>query len=128
MTGAERLPNERWREMALYEYKCAECEERFDLMRPMSAADDVAACPECGSEDSRRVISNFASITPGASSLATNPVVDARMAGGGGGGRCGGGWGFGPRGGGVENNGGAPVGWPTPPPNGTRGVHRGGFR
>jgi putative FmdB family regulatory protein len=23
--------------MALYEYKCAECEERFDLMRPMSA-------------------------------------------------------------------------------------------
>ena len=26
-----------------------------------------AACPECGSTESRRVISNFASITPGAS-------------------------------------------------------------
>src|SRR3712207_9565650 len=87
MTGAERLPNERWREMALYEYKCAECEERFDLMRPMSAADDVAACPECGSEDSRRVISNFASITPWASSPGTNPMMDARMASVGGGGR-----------------------------------------
>jgi putative FmdB family regulatory protein len=86
------LPNERWdREMALYEYKCAECEERFDLMRPMSAADDPAECPECGSEDSRRVISNFVSITPGASALSTNPVMDARMAGGGGccGGACG---------------------------------------
>jgi putative FmdB family regulatory protein len=46
--------------MALYEYRCANCEKRFDLMRPMSAADDVAECPECGSEDSRRVISNFA--------------------------------------------------------------------
>jgi len=78
--------------MALYEYKCAACEERFDLMRPMSAADEPAACPECGSEDSRRVISNFASITPGASALSTNPVMDARMSGGG---CCGGGCGCG---------------------------------
>src|SRR3712207_9299238 len=76
-------------EMALYEYKCADCEERFDLMRSMSSADDPAPCPECGSEDSRRVISTFASITPGASALSTNPVMDARMASGGG--CCGGG-------------------------------------
>ena len=79
-------------EMALYEYKCAECEERFDLMRPMSAADDSAPCPECGSADSRRVISNFATITPGASGLSTNPVMDTRMSGGG---CCGGGCGCG---------------------------------
>ena len=79
-------------EMALYEYKCAACEGRFDLMRPMSAADDPAPCPECGAEDSRRVISNFAAITPGASGLSTNPVMDARMSGGG---CCGGGCGCG---------------------------------
>ena len=35
--------------MALYEYKCATCEDRFDLMRPMSDADEPAECPECGS-------------------------------------------------------------------------------
>ncbi len=81
-------------EMALYEYKCAECEDRFDLMRPMSAADDPAACPECGSTESMRVLSNFTSITPGASTLNTNLMMDARMArGGGGGGCCGGGCG-----------------------------------
>ena len=74
--------------MALYEYKCAECEDHFDLMRPMSDADKPADCPECGSTESRRVISNFASITPGAS-LATNPMMDARMASGAGGGCCG---------------------------------------
>jgi putative FmdB family regulatory protein len=79
-------------EMALYEYRCADCEERFDLMRSMSSADDPAPCPECGSEDSRRVISNFAAITPGASGLSTNPVMDARMSGGG---CCGGGCGCG---------------------------------
>ena len=75
--------------MALYEYKCSDCEERFELMRPMSAADDLAECPECGGTESRRLISNFASITPGASTLSTNPVMDARMASGGGG-CCGG--------------------------------------
>jgi putative FmdB family regulatory protein len=82
-------------EMALYEYKCAGCEDRFDLMRPMSDADEPAECPECGSTESRRVISNFASITPGASAVSTNPVMDARMASGGGGGCCGGGCGCG---------------------------------
>jgi putative FmdB family regulatory protein len=78
--------------MALYEYKCADCEERFDLMRPMSAADESAACPECGAGDSRRVISNFTSITPGASAMSSNPMMDARMASGNvsGGGCCGG--------------------------------------
>lgn len=69
--------------MALYEYKCSGCEEQFELMRSMSAADDVAECPECGETKSRRLISTFASITPGASALrGANPVMDARMASG----------------------------------------------
>ena len=77
--------------MALYEYKCSECDEQFDVMRPMTAADEPAQCPECGGTESRRLISNFTSITPGASTLSTNPVMDARIASGGGGGCCGGG-------------------------------------
>ena len=76
--------------MALYEYKCPKCEERFDLMRPMSAADAPAECPECGASESRRLISSFASVTPGASALSSNPIMNARMVGGGGG-CCGGG-------------------------------------
>src|SRR5919112_531984 len=100
--------------MALYEYKCAGCEDRFDLMRPMSAADEPAECPECGSTDSQRVISNFASITPGASALSTNPVMDARMAGGGG--CCGGGGGGGlPEGGRGGGGGVSPQGAPVRP-------------
>jgi putative FmdB family regulatory protein len=75
--------------MALYEYRCSDCEEQFELMRSMSVADDPAECPECGGTESRRLISNFASVTPGASTFSTNPVMDARMASGGGG-CCGG--------------------------------------
>ena len=47
---------------------------------------------EAWMQESRRVISNFAAITPGASGLSTNPVMDARMSGGG---CCGGGCGCG---------------------------------
>ena len=84
--------------MALYEYKCADCEGQFDKVRPMSESDAPAECPECGSERSRRVISNFASITPGAPAVSSNPMMDARMASGNvssGGGCCGGGCGCG---------------------------------
>src|ERR671912_948598 len=106
--------------MALYEYKCAGCEDRFDLMRPMSAADEPAECPECGSTDSRRVISNFASITPGASALSTNPVMDARMAGGGG--CCGGGRRCGyPKRGRGSGRGGRPKASPPPAQRAMRG-------
>ena len=81
--------------MALYEYKCSNCSEQFDLMRPMIAADEPAECPECGVAESRRLISNFSSVTAGASAGSTNPMMDARMASGNvassGGGCCGGG-------------------------------------
>ena len=79
--------------MALYEYKCADCEERFDLMRPMSAADDPAAAPERGGTDSRLLISSFRYVTPGDSAVGTNAMMDARIACGGGGGCCDGGLG-----------------------------------
>jgi putative FmdB family regulatory protein len=76
--------------MALYEYKCSECEERFELMRSMSAADDPVECPECGGTQARRLISSFAAVTPGASAIATsNATVPLRKVGGHG--CCGGG-------------------------------------
>ena len=80
--------------MALYEYKCTNCEERFDLMRSMSEADESTRCPECGGTEAYRLISSFAAITPGASALGASPSTGARMVGGAGG-CCGGGCGCG---------------------------------
>lgn len=78
--------------MALYEYRCSDCEERFELMRSMSAADEPAECPECSGTDSRRLISNFASITPGVSAVSSSSAtMPMRKVGGGHGGCCGGG-------------------------------------
>lgn len=79
--------------MALYEYKCSECDDHFDLMRSMSAADDPARCPDC-SGGAARVMTTFVSIGSGAGPGSTNPMMDARMSRGAvGGGCCGGGCG-----------------------------------
>jgi putative FmdB family regulatory protein len=75
--------------MALYEYKCTGCEERFDMMRPMDKADEPAKCPECGGTEAYRLITSFAAITPGASAVGASPSMDAS------GGCCGGGCGCG---------------------------------
>lgn len=78
--------------MALYEYKCADCEEQFDLMRSMGAADEPAECPGCGGTDSRRLVSNFSSVKPGASTLSSSTAtIPMRKVGHGcgGGGCCG---------------------------------------
>ncbi len=48
--------------MPLYEYRCVECETRFDALRAMSKLDDPIACPKCGSEHTRRMISLFSAI------------------------------------------------------------------
>ena len=90
-TGSQTV-DEEVGNMALYEYKCSDCEERFELMRSVSAADEPARCTQCGGTESRRLISSFASITPGAaatsSSTATMPLRKVGH-GCGGGGCCG---------------------------------------
>jgi len=48
--------------MPLYEYKCFDCETRFDALRAMSNADASIACPKCDSENTRRMISLFSAI------------------------------------------------------------------
>jgi len=51
--------------MPLYEYKCLDCETRFDALRAMGDADALIPCPQCGSESPRRMISLFSAVGSG---------------------------------------------------------------
>ena len=51
--------------MPIYEYACPKCKSRFELLRPMSRADEAAACPHCRSK-AQRVLSTFACRSKGA--------------------------------------------------------------
>ncbi|MEW6142635.1 MAG: zinc ribbon domain-containing protein [Chloroflexota bacterium] len=46
--------------MPTYEYSCVECQEEFELMRPMCDFNKDATCPKCGGK-AHRVVSVFAS-------------------------------------------------------------------
>ncbi len=45
--------------MPIYEYVCSECDSKFELLRPMSRANEAAPCPQCH-QKAERVLSRFA--------------------------------------------------------------------
>lgn len=48
--------------MPLYEYRCFDCNVKFEKLSRHDRADAVT-CPECGSERARRLLSVFASFS-----------------------------------------------------------------
>jgi putative FmdB family regulatory protein len=49
------LPNYHWPDMPIYEFECEECGGRFEELVVADAA--APACPACGSEQTRRLLS-----------------------------------------------------------------------
>ncbi len=47
--------------MPVYEYHCEACQKKFGALQPMSAPNTGAPCPHCGSTNTRRLLSTFAS-------------------------------------------------------------------
>ncbi len=46
--------------MPIYEYICSDCQQKFELLKPMSQAGKGATCPNCGGK-AGRVLSRFCS-------------------------------------------------------------------
>jgi len=46
--------------MPIYEYVCPGCDLRFELLRPLSQADEGASCPHCHNS-AERILSTFCS-------------------------------------------------------------------
>ena len=54
--------------MAVYEFACAKCGERFEVQLPMSEHDRMKerapTCPKCESTDTHQLVSVFSCKTP----------------------------------------------------------------
>ncbi len=72
--------------MPIYEYSCAACDSKFELLLQMSNATSTPPCPTCNSSDTRKLLSLFAS--PG-STRSAGDSGDAPAAPATGGGHCG---------------------------------------
>jgi len=57
--------------MPIYEFTCAPCKERFEILTTMSRAKE-ATCPKCGSAEVSRVVSMFSARFSGGSSHGSN--------------------------------------------------------
>jgi len=49
----------------LYEYRCAACGSRFELLRRLGQGSEGLACPECGQGDVEKEFSTFAGSVAG---------------------------------------------------------------
>ena len=57
--------------MPIYEYVCSGCDFKFEQLRPLSQATEVASCPGCN-ESSERVLSTFACFSTDESGLTSS--------------------------------------------------------
>jgi len=48
--------------MPIYEYACPDCDLKFELLRPLRQANDMASCP-CCQHTAQRKLSTFASFS-----------------------------------------------------------------
>jgi len=48
--------------MPIYEYVCPDCDLKFELLRPLSQANEGASCPQCQST-AKRILSAFCSVS-----------------------------------------------------------------
>jgi len=64
--------------MPLYEFRCASCGERFEIMCGHAERGDKAVCPHCGGRDVTQVLGGF---TVGVSRTRLNPGVFERKKG-----------------------------------------------
>jgi putative FmdB family regulatory protein len=46
--------------MPFYEYRCRECGESFEVLRPVAERDKPAECPRCGASEAERKLTLFA--------------------------------------------------------------------
>jgi putative FmdB family regulatory protein len=51
--------------MPLYEYRCDNCQTRFEVLRPINQSGSPVTCPTCAELGARRLISTFAAISKG---------------------------------------------------------------
>ena len=68
--------------MPLYEYKCAECGEKFEALVSFKKADSGMECPCCGSEKTARQLSVFSASVSNGVSCASKSSCDVAAGGG----------------------------------------------
>ena len=63
--------------MPIYEYRCKNCGNEFELLRSLSQSDSDIACEYCGQQQAEKLFSTFASSAGSASSYSSAASNDS---------------------------------------------------
>jgi putative FmdB family regulatory protein len=76
--------------MPVYEYKCGDCNQKFELFVPQRMNTDGVVCRNCHGTSVQKLVSSFASVgTETSESYASAPAASGGCCGGAGGCACG---------------------------------------
>ena len=53
--------------MPIFEYKCNNCNEKFDFLHKSSVNIEKVHCPSCGSNENKKLLSSFSASISGSS-------------------------------------------------------------
>jgi putative FmdB family regulatory protein len=67
--------------MPIYEYRCKQCENRFEKLRPLAEVHHPAVCPKCQSEQTMRVLSLFAATSSENDSACESSIINGTTCG-----------------------------------------------
>ncbi len=51
--------------MPVFEYKCSECNEKFEKLHKSSSQKDDISCPKCNSTNNKKLFSSFSAAVSG---------------------------------------------------------------
>jgi putative FmdB family regulatory protein len=54
--------------MPLFEYKCSECNTKFEILHKSAATQNDVTCPSCNSLNNKKLLSTFSANVPGSPS------------------------------------------------------------
>jgi putative FmdB family regulatory protein len=58
--------------MPIFEYRCAECNEKFEVLHKSSVKVGEVSCPKCNSTKNKKLLSAFSSAADGSYSYANS--------------------------------------------------------
>lgn len=74
--------------MPIYEYRCSDCDTKFEKLVSFSRANEQPACPNCSGCKTHKLLSTFASVRGGADGDGASSVSSGGGCAGCGGGHC----------------------------------------
>ncbi|MGE5399542.1 MAG: FmdB family zinc ribbon protein [Ignavibacteriales bacterium] len=53
--------------MPIFEYRCNECNKKFEILHKSSTHQEEVVCPECNSKNNKKLLSSFSASVQGSS-------------------------------------------------------------